>query len=240
MFTTILSSIFGVTIPIAFNYTIAVIILYLPNTYGLPAPARASPYIFGGSDAIPHSIPWQVATLPKGGGRLNICGGTLISNRHVLTAAHCGKVDRVIVGAHSIELTGTSDGIKHKVCRTVFHPNWNPNRNTNKYDIAILHLAEPVEFSNHVAPACLPDDRFSRVETASKMTVSGWGLVTRVMMGASSLRNKLQRVEVPGVTNNQCGQLYERVGRKITDDMICAGDVESGKIDACPGDSGGK
>ena len=252
MFTTLLSSIFGVTIPIAFNYTIAVIILYLPDNYGLPSPARASPYIIGGSDAIPHSIPWQVISLPSSRDRLKACGGTLISNRHVLTAAHC-ETERlsgmVIVGAHSIEGPQvTSDGIKHRVCKIEIHPNY--NEGTREYDIAILHLKEPVEFNFNVAPACLPDERFSWNETGRKMTVSGWGLLKygRDERGNwndnpyNMLPRKLQKLEVPGINIDKCRKMYAaHPDRKhnIADNMICAGDRKNGKISACQGDSGG-
>ena len=117
------------------------------------------------------------------------------------------------------------------------------NSNTKDYDIAILHLEKPVEFSHHVAPACLPDSRFSRVEREGTMTVSGWGLLNeRFETGLPSLPNHLQKVDVPGITNNRCRQLYSFLAQTdvgITDNMICAGDVENGKIDACQGDSGG-
>ena len=97
--------------------------------------------IVGGSEVIPHSIPWQVGLDEVGVKRPIDCGGTLISDRHVLTAAHCkpshGMV-HVIVGEHNI--SSPEDGIRHEICRFVNHPNYN----NPEYDFAILHLKTPV------------------------------------------------------------------------------------------------
>ena len=239
MFTALLSSIFGVTIPVAFNYTIAVFILYLPDSYGIPSPARASPYIIGGSVANAHSIPWQVATVNYSTGRYSICGGTLISNRHVLTAAHCEKdrrSDAVIVGSHSI-----NDGPHHKICKIELHPKCNTV--TKEFDIAILHLEKPVEFGPHVATACLPKGRFPRVERGKKMTVSGWGLENQ---SQQRFAKDLQRLDISEVPFDKCQKIYSRLSKQtgkaippITRNMICAGDLENGFSDACQGDSGG-
>ena len=193
-------------------------------------PAR--PYIVGGSEVIPHSIPWQVAVVPVRGGRPD-CGGTLISNRHVLTAAHCGKRKFVILGKHSLE--DTSDGVWKKVCRTVFHPNFNAR--TMEYDFAIHHLAQPVEFGPRVAPACLPS---ASEITGRKMRVSGWGWFEFQSHEMSSWPDKLQSVEVSAITNEKCGKRYRGI-TTITSDMMCAGDFENvtPRYDACEGDSGG-
>ena len=184
--------------------------------------------IVGGSEVTPYSIPWQVAFVRRGSDS-PFCGGTLISDRHVLTAAHCTSRNRdydVIVGEHSI--TSSSDGTRHKVCRAVDHPN---NRGVD-YDFAILHLETPVQFGTRAAPACLPPTTFGGDFFDGKsLTVSGWGDLSNGQGSPSVLHS----VDVPGMTNAACRNAYS----SISSDMMCAGRA-SGGIDSCQGDSGGK
>ena len=155
----------------------------------------------------------------------------MISERHVLTAAHCtsGTID-VIVGEHSI--TSSADGTRHTTCRYVDHPSYNTPTTFN-YDFAILHLNSPVILGARAVPACLPpttmDDKFLGGKT---LTVSGWGALAE---GAGS-PTVLHSVDVPGMTNAQCRSDYPG---QITNNMLCAGQP-SGGIDACQGDSGGE
>ena len=187
-------------------------------------PAR----IVGGSEVTPYSIPWQVALVRRGSKR-PFCGGTLISNRHVLTAAHCtrGSMD-VIVGEHQI--TWSSDGTRHSVCRYSDHPRYN-SRTTNN-DFSILHLQKPVQIGSRANVACLPPTNFAGNYLAGKsLTVSGWGALSE---GGGS-PTTLHAVRVPGMSNYQCRRSY----RSITDAMVCAGQARGG-VDSCQGDSGGK
>ena len=155
-------------------------------------PLAVSSNIVGGSEVLPHSIPWQVGLDEVGVKRPIDCGGTLISDRHVLTAAHCtwdvGSYD-VIVGEHNI--TSSSDGTRHSVCRSVDHPD-NNHPNYLQNDVAILHLLEPVKIGQRAVPACLPSQflscpslncpslsTFGGDALAGKnMTVSGWGVLS--------------------------------------------------------------
>ena len=154
----------------------------------------------------------------------------MISERHVLTAAHCtsGTID-VIVGEHSI--TSSADGTRHTTCRYVDHPRYGSI--FYDYDFAILHLSSPVSIGARAVPACLPpttmDDSFLGGKT---LTVSGWGALAE---GAGS-PTVLHSVDVPAMTNTQCNNDYPG---QIRSSMLCAG-KPSGGTDACQGDSGGK
>ena len=152
----------------------------------------------------------------------------MISDRHVLTAAHCtsGTID-VIVGEHS--LTSSSDGTRHTTCRFNDHPSYG---NLN-WDFAILHLNSPVNLGARAVPACLPSTNMNDAFLGGKtLTVSGWGALTE---GGGS-PTVLHSVDVPGMTNAVCNVDYPN---QITNSMLCAGQPGGG-IDACQGDSGGE
>ena len=156
------------------------------------------------------------------------CGGTLISDAHVLTAAHC-TVDEaatgisVLLGEHNI---ADDEFNSVDVAEIINHPDY--NNETVDNDFAILRLANPVNFTKEVRPACLPAD-LNATYAGVTATVTGWGDLST---GGSS-PDVLQEVDVTVTTNAECNNAY---GGEITKNMICAGD--QGK-DSCNGDSGG-
>ena len=184
---------------------------------------------------IPHSLPWQVRLGP---GHTCACGGTLISKRHVLTAAHCPTSDEmtVWVGQHT---RIPSDGIPYKVCKSRKHPKWR-NDALKGYDIEVLHLAEEVKLNENVQIACLPkkeDGLNDDFLDGKSLTTSGWGDLYHGQMGCP---NELRSVVLPGYSNEKCEKNTKNIlidwRSERSNSMICAG--EEGK-DACQGDSGG-
>ena len=152
-----------------------------------------------------------------------------------MTAAHCFAMGVVVVGEHFTQ--NGSDGTNHEICRYRNHPLYNA---TNaKYDFKILHLKKPVEIGPRAVPACLPTSTHGGDFLAGKiLTTSGWGRTRNETHDMS----KLRFVKLPGITNAECQKLYSadpEYIRTILPVELCAGDINSGGIDACQGDSGG-
>uniref|UniRef100_T1JNT2 Peptidase S1 domain-containing protein n=1 Tax=Strigamia maritima TaxID=126957 RepID=T1JNT2_STRMM len=180
------------------------------------------------------AYPW-VSHLTHNDGFL-LCGGTLITDKHVITAAHCVKdltVDKfwVTVGDHDRTIPWEASSIRVRAIRMLIHPKY--ERFTFDNDIAVLTLCRPV-VTRYIRPACLLAPLYDF--TGHPALVVGWG-VTDIF---SSLSDTLQQVDIQVVSREMCLRMplepFETL--TLTDSMICAGVVEGGK-DACQGDSGG-
>jgi len=195
---------------------------------GVPQGSRNR--IVGGKPAAKNEYPWQVALVQNGATR-PFCGGTLLSSRTVLTAAHCniGSVSsfKVHVGEHDV--TRPDGEQKIQVSKFLEHPQYKRQNQDN--DFAIITLSIDVTFSNSVMPVCLPDP--SNNYNSRVSTVTGWGTFSS---GSSSTPNTLYEVDVKTISNSACTTNTQYGSGDVTSNMICA--KESGK-DACQGDSGG-
>jgi len=186
--------------------------------------------IIGGDEAKPHDYPWQVSMLRTGS---HICGGSIIDDHWVITAAHCCEVGQANAfslrsGVH--HLSQANPNIQTRpVNRKVEHGSYNGNSLVN--DICLLHVATAWEFKYGTAKIALPTVQEWTAEGESSIT--GWGSVRE----GGSVSQTLQVVKVPIVTDEYCRAAYSGVN-PVTSSMICAGLPEGGK-DACQGDSGG-
>ncbi|CAB3364849.1 Hypothetical predicted protein [Cloeon dipterum] len=187
--------------------------------------------IIGGKEAQLHEFPWVVRMAIQGH---TFCGGALINNEYVLTAAHCVVSRRkeqvqVVIGDHDQTTTReTIHTLMSAVSAITIHERYNAENYSN--DIALLKLSKPVKFSVGVKAACLPGSAMKDPPARSGQ-IAGWGRVVEKGKGSG----KILKVEIPILSQQQCRNMKLRPSR-ITDDMLCAGEVNK---DSCQGDSGG-
>nr|AHZ33699.1 chymotrypsin [Chelon labrosus] len=204
---------------------------FVGAAYGCGTPA-VSPVVTGyarivnGEEAVPHSWPWQASLQDYTG--FHFCGGSLINENWVVTAAHCSvkTTDRVVLGEH--DRSSNSESIQViKVGKVFKHPYYNSYTINN--DILLIKLATPAQLNTRVSPVCLAEttDDFAG---GMKCVTSGWGL-TRY--NAANTPALLQQTALPLLTNTNCRNYW---GSNITDLMICAG---ASGASSCMGDSGG-
>ncbi|KAM6931722.1 coagulation factor X isoform 1-T1 [Lycodopsis pacificus] len=187
--------------------------------------------IVGGVLERPGGSPWQVLVCRSDG--YGFCGGTLVSDRWVVSAAHCLEqtADHVTIGDYDKRRPDPGEQVI-KVQKVFVHPHFHSF--TFDSDIALLYLDKPVVRSPTAVPACLPDPHLSRylLQEENRGVVTGWGLTHD--RGRSSSRF-LRKVTLPVVSYKDCTASTEQV---VTDNMFCAGYQDVG-MDACSGDSGG-
>ncbi|XP_053305154.1 chymotrypsinogen A-like [Spea bombifrons] len=200
-------------------------------TYGCGVPA-IQPVLTGyarivnGEEAIPGSWPWQVSLQDRTG--FHFCGGSLINELWVVTAAHCGvkTTDRVILG--EFDQRSSAENIQTKTISKVFrHPQYSSL--TIKNDITLLKLTSPAVLNDHISPVCVADNN-DIYNSGQRCVTTGWGLTNA---NASQTPPRLQQVMLPLLSNTECKKYW---GNKIADVMICAG---ADGASSCMGDSGG-
>ena len=198
--------------------------------------------VVGGKDA-PAPIQWQVHVHFERSGVSYSCGGTIINEDTILSAAHCYYPLETTTASYieaGIKREGSSKGQKIDVNAVIIHPFYDEfnNGEVAKYDndIAILKLKEPLTFNADVLPARLPDSTLNPELKRTSAIISGWG----TLRSGGPASNVLQFVSVPILEISDCTNLNELYSpTNITSNMICAGDLIDGGEDSCQGDSGG-
>ncbi|MEV3938550.1 serine protease [Glycomyces sp. NPDC049804] len=183
--------------------------------------------IIGGGDVTDGQYPWLVGLGSPGEGtpyERQFCGGSVIAEDVVLTAAHCVEesvAEDLVVFSGAIDLE-SEDVVETAVADLHVAEDYNdPIAMSN--DWALLKLAEPLDVEP-IALATEPEE-YDLLETA------GWGDT------GEGFPTTAQWVEVPFVSDADCEAAYPDEVDAQT--MLCAGDLENGGVDSCQGDSGG-
>uniref|UniRef100_T1KZ00 Peptidase S1 domain-containing protein n=2 Tax=Tetranychus urticae TaxID=32264 RepID=T1KZ00_TETUR len=215
--------------------------------------------IFMGKEATPNKYPWIAHIrfkLNQHDSRYVKCGGSLIDNQHVMTAAHCifdefgilrkRKLTEVYLGAHSISKDLEN---KHSVSKFIYDKRFDITERKLDFDFAILKLSKPVQFSEDIYPICIPD---AKIKDYESLIVAGWGKLSEI----EGAPDKLNEVEVDFIDNERCNKMnyeftlrvrgvvetypgeYASLVTPIHESHMCAIDVTTGG-GSCIGDSGG-
>ncbi|XP_053690329.1 CLIP domain-containing serine protease B4-like [Sabethes cyaneus] len=225
-------------------------------TNKLPAPGKCGTMvtdrIYGGNRTNIDAYPWTVNLIFRESRRdadLFHCGGSLISENYVLTAAHCldgltddYRLDRIRLGEW--DLLSEQDCDSESICSDppldvgiesmVSHEGFDKLTLVN--DVALIKLNHSVNFTEFVSPVCLPlSETAKALDTDDTRFIAvGWGN-TEHKNGTYEYGSRYKLfVPLKGVSNVICDGAYDE---DIISSQLCAG-AEKGK-DTCQGDSGG-
>ena len=161
----------------------------------------------------------------------------MISNRYILTAAHCvekfidGESAEVTLGEH---ILGKPEGTekRYKSSRIIVHPDWKRYVDDFGQDIALIRLKSKVRLTKYIQPACLPK-RLKESKPNTLVTHSGWG---RTWGGIAPMHPITAYLKI--TTRKICQKAWYRT-IQITERMICTRSSVGHKYGTCVGDSGG-
>ena len=213
--------------------------------------------IVGGTAAPDGKYPWQVRLYSSDSDVVGFCGGSIIDEKWILTAAHCLlDTDAVMVGYGSNDRTKTTKIESEKI---IVHPGYIAGE---KADVALVKLKKPIPDAKAIAYADAAQDQ-ALLPDGANVVVTGWGAIwdfqafqnaVDVMAGRRTVSErkllsdeelqaplKLHEVDIQVIDPTECKAVYKSLqvpAFAIGDTEICATGLAGGK-DSCFGDSGG-
>ncbi|XP_050348343.1 trypsin CFT-1-like [Nymphalis io] len=198
-----------------------------PNDISLPPRQR----IVGGSLTTIDQYPFGAVVLMLFDSNFRqVCGGTIINNRSILSAAHCffsgpPNLFQIRVGSSF----ASSGGYVHLVSQIINHPEYNEDTLNN--DISVLRVTQAFAFGNTIQAGRIPGSNYGLADNQVVWAI-GWGQTSL----ASTPSEQLRHVQIWTINQDICRNNY---GGGITDNMLCAGYLNVGGRDSCAQDSGG-
>ncbi|XP_064327155.1 LOW QUALITY PROTEIN: transmembrane protease serine 5 [Phalacrocorax carbo] len=190
--------------------------------------------VVGGADVPPGHWPWQVSVYH---GSQHLRGGSVLAREWIVTAAHCVHSYRLLQASAWVVFAGIiSHGLIRQeagvsVKKIIYHPLYNDN--SLDYDIVLMKLQVPLNFSDAIRAVCLPRSHQDLFQ-GTQCWVSGWGYTSP---DQAQVTETLKEALVPLIGTKRCNSSCVYAG-ELAARMLCAGYLQ-GKIDACQGDSGG-
>merc|ERR1712210_255064 len=193
---------------------------------GLENPGKER--IVGGHEAAENEWPWQVALFIDDAW---FCGGSIISDEYVMTAAHCAdgaSYFDIMAGAHNVRASSEPHRVEITSYNGWTHPQWNTADLSN--DLALIELPSPIDFNDYIKPSCIPS-KGDTADVSELVTCTGWGKPSDSAGGISPVLRMVE--DRPIISNAECNGVYGIVGSGV----VCI-DTTGGK-GTCNGDSGG-
>ncbi|XP_013142043.1 PREDICTED: serine protease gd-like, partial [Papilio polytes] len=216
---------------------------------------KPNPLVVNGKPTLEGQWPWQIALYQtQTVDSKYICGGTLVTHLHVITAAHCvtrKSSNRVVnkntltiyLGKHNLRTSVR--GVKIRLVEDIIvHPEYNSS--SYSHDLSIIQMIESVPYTDYVRPACMwPDDQTQLNSVIGKKgSVVGWGFDET---GVAT--EELTLVEMPVVDQETCIRSYSEFFARFTSQYTYCAGYRDGALDkrtgtrkstsVCNGDSGG-
>lgn len=209
-------------------------------------PVRSpSPLVFGGEYITRGDWPWIVALFVKSLGNLNFhCGGTLISKKLVITAAHCIK-DRdrepykpsevvSFLGRNNIIEWSDQGFTSSDITQIYMHPDYRAENLSYDSDLSILVLKSTISYTRFIRPICLWSFSANIRDIEQQVgIVVGWGRNEN----GSIVSAEAKKVNAPIVSEAECLRADESFRYITSNRTFCAGGLNG--EGPCHGDSGG-
>lgn len=168
-------------------------------------------------------VPWQVSLYYR---NWHVCGGSIISNRWILTAAHCLANNPMHLFDVKVGATDrANEGKVYRVEQKIVHERFNGHQKLD-FDYGLLRVSKDIIFSDVVQPIQMPKIGDADIATGTKCLISGWGWT----LNNDESSQYLRAVEVPKIDQTLCRDTYDGIF-PITERMFCAGYYDEGGKD---------